>query len=248
MGDLMHFFWIAFREYWVTWVTGTGLAGFTLWAINYISDRVRKKPMKLRINIAILFCFLWFLATYSAWHDADKNLEFVKRQRADDTGKLAICTGDLKAQSARADVLDTQLHTAQTTAIEAQKTINTAQNTANSCVSSLAKIAVGEPPRTYVYMVGIATLQKQPVLTEIVLVTNKAMQLHGNLKCPDNFDVLDWTLASGGARMGVGIHQISPREYHFDTSSPLWEPHVPAVVNVLSSSTLRGCTFTQKQY
>jgi len=36
--DIFRFFYIALRQYWITWVTGTGLAGFALWAVNYYSD------------------------------------------------------------------------------------------------------------------------------------------------------------------------------------------------------------------
>jgi hypothetical protein len=84
LHDVVRFFYIALREYWTTWVTGTGLVGFGLWLLHLIDQHITerdRRPMTLRENLLILGAVFWFLATFSAWHDADKNWESVKRQR-----------------------------------------------------------------------------------------------------------------------------------------------------------------------
>ena len=39
MSNVFHFIWIAFREYWATWVRGTGIIGFSLWMLNIYDKR-----------------------------------------------------------------------------------------------------------------------------------------------------------------------------------------------------------------
>jgi hypothetical protein len=68
---LLRFIWIAFGEYFGVWVTGTGIVGILLWILNYVQGTTGKQ-MKPRYYATILFCTFWFLATFSAWHDADK--------------------------------------------------------------------------------------------------------------------------------------------------------------------------------
>src|SRR5258708_6572162 len=100
LSDFLHFLYIAFVKYWLAWVTGTGLTGGILWIINAV-EKHRGKPMSKKLAYGILFCVFWFIASFAAWRDSDKNLELVKQQRAKDTSDLGECKGDLKAQTER---------------------------------------------------------------------------------------------------------------------------------------------------
>jgi hypothetical protein len=96
--SLLKFAWIAFREYWGVWVTGTGLMGLLLWMLNYL-QAVAGWKLRPRHYFIVLFCIFWFLATFSAWHDADRNLQSVIAQRSDDTSRLGTCKADLKSRA-----------------------------------------------------------------------------------------------------------------------------------------------------
>ncbi len=85
MSTFFRFVWIAFVQYWGVWVTGTGLVGLALWGLSFAQDITGWK-MKPRYYLILLFCVFWFLATFSAWHDSDKNLILVTQQRAQDIG------------------------------------------------------------------------------------------------------------------------------------------------------------------
>ena len=179
---------------------------------------------------------LLLVAFYQAWSDEHRNSQVLIDEKADIRGKLASCTGDLRASDGVRQLLEAQTRSQ-------QLTINAQQSTTNTCVVTLAKTAIGEPPNVYVWTVGIGII-KRPVVTEMVLVTNRRETFRGNLECTEPFNVFDWTMTGTGVRMGVGTQKISARQYHLETTSPLWEPHDPIVVNAISDQTLHGCKFT----
>jgi hypothetical protein len=230
MSNVLRFLWIAFRQYWATWVTGTGLAGFALWVINYISDRVRSKPMSLRTNLTILFCFFWFLGTFSAWHDADKNLITVTQQRAYDNGKLNVCDSDFKAEHYLTGVLQSQLNSA-------QLLVGGQQSAINSCVTVLAVRDAAEAPKVTLKIApgAIKTMDEsgKPILVKIfVLQTNKPVaHLTGVIGCPSPMEVKIASLA-GEFSTGMAPERLSDREFRINVISPGWNPAAPFVFGV----------------
>ena len=109
MSTFLRFVWVAFVQYWGVWVTGTGITGLLLWLLSF-AQNITGRKMKIRHYIIVLFCVFWFLATFSAWHDADKNLSLVTQQRAADTGNLGICRSDLRVSQTRTGDLQTQIN------------------------------------------------------------------------------------------------------------------------------------------
>jgi hypothetical protein len=137
--SLLRFIWVSFREYWGVWVTGTGLMGLLLFLLNLMQN-VSGWKMKPRHYLIVLFCTFWFLATFSAWRDADRNLQSVIAQRTKDTGDLGKCSGNLQTQTALKESWQERY-------ADQQKTINAFQGpqfqqqaTLNSCVVSLGKL------------------------------------------------------------------------------------------------------------
>ena len=94
--------------------------------------------MNLRTNLIILFCFFWFLATFSAWHDADKNLRFVEKQRQQDVGDLGTCRTDLRATESSVDFFQKQAN------VELSN-FGLQQSALDACVVALGKTNTPEP-------------------------------------------------------------------------------------------------------
>jgi hypothetical protein len=187
-----------------------------------------------------LFCILF--ACYQAWDIEHKNLE---QAINGPDGKIAAWSNYTRCDAERSSLRElTDTYSSQ---LENQRGIITnQQSTIDTCMVTLTKNIVGEPLRPLVWTVGLGII-KTPILTEMVLVTNRQTTLRGDLECDEPFDIFDWTLASGGIRMGVMDTKLSPRDYYLQTSSPLWEPRVPIIVNTTSNSTLHGCKFTPRQ-
>lgn len=182
LRDLLRFLWTAFIDHWATWVTGTGFVGLLLWALNYF-ERVRGTPMKLRTNVLILFCTFWFFATFAAWHDADKNLDAAKTHSTQDAKDLDSCKGDLKAETGRAEILDSQLHITQSnfntqtkTLSNQQQTMDSQQGAMNSCVIALGKANTPEPQNTTIQFLGAnPSGEKANHHTYMLALTNKVI-------------------------------------------------------------------------
>jgi hypothetical protein len=180
---MLRFLWIAFREYWTTWVTGTGVVGFVLWLINYYYDRVRRERMNLRTNLMILFCAFWFLGTFSAWHDADKNLSLVIQQRAEDTGNLGMCRSDLKYQSQLTNLYQQQ-------GASTQDTVNSLQATLGSCVTgSMEKLREKTQNVLIASKLITPNLQKAAHVQDLLVMTNQPAAVDFRLHC--NVEIVD---------------------------------------------------------
>jgi hypothetical protein len=229
-------FWLFVANVLANWqatVTG-GCIGVAILLIEHWT----KKSLTWRA-LWYLLAFGLFMSCFLAWHDEHRNSEVLIMDKADVTAKLASCAGDLKAAEAVRRLLNSQ-------AVSQQGTINTQQSTVNTCVVTLAKMAAGEPERVYVWPVGIGII-KQPIVTELVVVTTRPEMFRGNLECEAPFQIFDWTLTSAAVRMGTTMRQISPTKYHLGILSPIWEPTTPIVVNVLSKVTLSDCKFSLGQ-
>jgi hypothetical protein len=129
LSPFFRFVWIAFREYWGAWVTGTGLIGLLLWLLVYLQG-VTGRKMKPRHHFIVLFCTFWFIATFSAWHDADRNLQSVILQRSEDTSHLNVCSADLKIAQSQTAFFERQANVGLTN-------FSVQQQTLNSCVLQL---------------------------------------------------------------------------------------------------------------
>src|SRR5215467_11371191 len=179
MRDFFRFLWTAFFDHWATWVTGTGVIGFALWAINYY-ERIKGTPMKLRTNLLILFCALWFFATFAAWHDADKSLVAARDQNVQLTRNLDTCKGDLRAETGRAQILNDNLRATQNnfntqlrTQSGQQQTMNSQQVAMNSCVVALGQANAPIPVKQTVAAVPIENTNDAAHRTMLVVFTNQ---------------------------------------------------------------------------
>jgi hypothetical protein len=263
MGDILDFFWTAFRDYWKVWVTGTGTIGFCLFVFTLV-ERRRGRPVSWKTYTSLLFCMFWFFGTFSAWHDSQKNLRLVIRQRESDTGELGSCKANLQTQNALVKSWQDRF-------TDQQKTINALQApqlqqqaTINSCVLSLGKmnpilrkqvsvipIAVGTKDAASNRFVGPFTPHKV-YLEELIIATNVIEERPiGDLRCDNAFNfesAPQLPLLGGMAMVGSSIPQaLSDKEYLiriFNTGSE-WGPNSPIYVMVSSiTETLGKCTFT----
>lgn len=150
MPSFLRFIWVAFIQYWGVWVTGTGIVGLLLWGLSF-AQTITDWKLKPRHYIIVLFCVFWFLATFSAWHDADKNLTVVTQQRARDVGDLGTCRGDMKTDEALLKQVQANLSEQQKNLDKVQASLNSQQGTLNSCVVSLGKMSIPEPVRITVH-------------------------------------------------------------------------------------------------
>ena len=183
-----------------------------------------------------LLGFGLFVSCFLAWHNEHRNSEVLIKEKASISGQLASCTANSRASNAVRQLLETQTGSQ-------QLTIDTQQSTINKCVFTLSKMAVGEPSYVHTWTVGIGIV-KRPIITEIILVTNRLQTVRGNLECNEPFNIFDWTMTGAGVRMDVRTQKISANQYRLETTSPLWEPQAPVVVNTASDETLHDCKFT----
>jgi hypothetical protein len=196
VDGIFGFLWTAFFDYWKSWVTGTGIVGFLLFLLSWY-ERHRKKTVSRKTYVAVLFCPFWFFGTFSAWHDAQKNLKSVILQREKDTGDLGICTSNLRTES-------TLKVSWQDRFADQQKVINSLQSpqlqqqaTLNSCVVSLGKMNPIVNTKPGVVVIQVATETKPPIVRfglptktywyAIVLSINKRINFAGRLKCSHQF-------------------------------------------------------------
>jgi hypothetical protein len=240
--SLLKFAWIAFREYWGVWVTGTGLTGLLLWALNYLQV-VTGWKMRPRHYAMVLFCVFWFLATYSAWRDSDRNLQSVARQRAEDTSHLSVCNSDLKVAQAQTAFFEKQANLGLTNFAVQQQTLN-------SCVLSLGiankrsplTITVKEAPFS---ASGASQHFGQSSPSALVMETNQIVTpTHGTLKCSAPFMFVDVDFAMGPHFSTYEKKQmIGPDKARIEIESPAWSPGTPLVALVVSKGDLSPCEF-----
>ncbi|HXP81102.1 MAG TPA: hypothetical protein VN976_14450 [Verrucomicrobiae bacterium] len=193
------------------------------------------------VVIAVIAWFLVFIVhlMWEPFHlqdDLAKNRQTLQGFYDQRGNEFGLCKSDLSTQRASVELLKQRIDSQ-------QQTINVQQATFNTCVVTLAKNAALEPLHVGVWTVGLGIV-KTPIVTEIVLLTNRTTVVRGDLQCDGPFNIFDWTLASGGARMNVAARPKSQNDWYLQTTSPLWEPQIPVVVNVTSKDNLQGCKFT----
>ncbi len=251
-SSFLRFIWIAFREYWGVWVTGTGIVGLLLWGLSFIENVVGWK-MRPRHYIATLFCTFWFLATFSAWHDADKNLSSVINQRIADGAQLGGCKADLQVQTVRMESWQERF-------ADQQRTINALQGpqlkqqaTINSCVTSLGKMNPILTTRIEAYYIELDVKQDLGFY-EMLITTNHPETPSGRIHCDGAFQPLTPAYIHV---FGLGIvmqlayqppRAISDRDYEVQVhnTGASWGPNSPIYFAFRTSdpSHLGKCKFT----
>jgi hypothetical protein len=201
--------------------------GGILWGINYWSDRVRKHPVSLRTNLLILFCAFWFLATFSAWHDADKNLTLVEQQRAVDTSKLASCTSDLTAKSGLVELYQSQL-TAQ------QTMFNSVQGTLSECVNGSLEKVRAKVDRPMIFARGIDPDPKRsPYFQSLLLMSSQVVAVDFRLHCEREIsDVVAGLLNTSTMMSGRGGGRRSKYDWDISIGAPSLSPVTPLAIIV----------------
>jgi hypothetical protein len=245
LHEMLRFLYIAFRQYWATWVTGTGIAGFTLWAINYLSDRVRSKPMSLRTNLMILFCFFWFIATFSAWHDAEKNLSLVEKQRADDNSNWNQCKSDLRVQQFSAELWKQQFASQQTMTSSFQDSLNRNQGAMNVCVVTLAKRAQIVPEKITLRAALIVWDQTVRIAALLLETNSRRSQVKGTLTCDNDFSITQAEPLGRTSKMS-NLHMANARTAEIDVQQVNWDSDHPVILGVVAKPDFNqnACRFT----
>jgi hypothetical protein len=235
MSDLLRFLWIAFREYWGVWVTGTGLVGLLLWAINFFQG-ITGHPLKRRTQVFILFATFWFLATFSAWHDSERNLQNVVLARANDTGNLGSCIAQKALLSGDIRALEGELRGKQGV-IESKDQLIAAlqaplagnQASLNSCV-----VALGKANQKPTLKLQLKVLPMSPGLYVILGTTNLAVMATGKLSCAGSFDQFSARLAQDASHQSISVNgntrHVSPNEARIEITAPSWTPETPLLL------------------
>lgn len=215
-------------------VVATGAIPFAIDIVDKLVDwKMPKRYYAIFLGVGLL------LAMFLSWDEEHRNFSASDRARNTADTNYRQCDSERATLRTLNESLSSQL-SGDTQFIDNQ------QGTLNSCVVALAKNAVTEPLHVSVWMIGVGIV-KTPTLTEMALITNRQTVIRGNLECDEPFNVFDWNLPSGGARMNVSTNQISPNKWFLQTLSPPWETQVPVMVTAVSNSTLHGCRFTPQQ-
>lgn len=238
MRELVHFLWISFHDYFLIWLSGGGIVGACLICIS-LWERHRGMPMKRSIYFSILAVCLVVFATFSAWHDAEKNLVSVIQQRADDNSKLTGCDSDLRVSRERNVFLQQQINTLQTNINGFQSGMNGQQQTLNSCVVALGKDNIPKP-LAFIVKSAITAMKTNPGSRENIVLfeveTNRDISpVRAKFVCANDFKLIDMTL--GGPPPVVESFvpkQISATEVDLEMTIPAWSVQTPIFIAVLA--------------
>jgi hypothetical protein len=250
MSEFINFLWVAFHDYFLVWLSGGGVIGAILIGIA-LWERHRGVPMRKTIYFSILAIALVVCATFSAWHDSQKNLKAVIEQRSVDTSKLGTCTSDLQNQK-------TLTISWQDRFADEQKSINALQapqlqqqSTINSCVLSLGKMnpIVHRVVRVIVMPFSI---RDKFYYSEMIITTNQnEPQASGDLRCDNDFEINSPpslpAIAGKNFVGGIAATKISDHEYllSLQTLASYWGPTTPILLPIRTTTEeRRGCIFT----
>ncbi len=243
MSEILRFLWVSFRAYWMAWVTGTGGMGFLLWALNYYSDKIRRKPMSLRTNLMILFCAFWFIGTFSAWHDSEKNLTSVIKQRAEDNSHLGQCQSDLRVTQVQLDGWRQISEGRQAQLNEYQRTFSSSLASINACVMSLAKESAPSQRKITLYPF-IAYVNPRDSTRLIVFIARTNMPIRpvkAHLKCQSDIRIQKAEILAEPFTMG-GAGNVSPTEIEIDEEAGEWTQDRPLLISIASKNDLDPTT------
>jgi hypothetical protein len=237
---IVKFIWVAFRQYWAVWVTGTGIVGLVLFLLG-LAQNVTGWKMKGRHYLIVLFCTFWFLATFSAWRDAENNLQMVIAQRAIDTGNLGVCRSDLRvAQTREADLqsqingLEGTISSDQTVIAGAQKGINEAQGSVNTCFISLGKANVPPPLSIASHAIAMEHIDPKIHIGVVIGDTNRRISsFRGIVRCDQTFGLIQASMLEGTISLGPAYKQTSgQKQVEMDFNGSSWEVGHPIVAVV----------------
>ena len=218
--------------------------------------------MKPLHYIGVLFCTFWFLATFSAWHDAEKNLSSVIQQRANDNVQLNRCNSDLRVSQQKNDFLQQQVGSLGISINSFQSAMNGQQQAVNSCVVSLGKMnplintkfAAWSFPIA-AYGEGSAGSKHITYALEMVVTANHTSMPAGTLKCDKPFTPIDSPriaayISEIGSMQFTPAKAISDHEYEIRVTMMGidWGPNRPIYFRVTSESQQLGaCSFKPQQ-
>ena len=248
---------MAFIKYWGVWVTGTGVTGLLLFLLS-LAQNVTGWKMKPRHYLIVLFCVFWFLGTFSAWRDADKNLTYVIERRSRDVGDLGTCRSDLRVSQTRTQDLQTQIdrleatiNSDQTVIAGAQKGVNEAQSSVNTCFISLGKANI--PPQLIISN-HVSAIREAPHgyhVGIIVAETNRRISsFAGVFHCEQSgFKLAQVEILQGMASLSPAYTESpTQNEVALDFYNSSWDIGQP-IVAVVSGDTnldLSKCAISQK--
>jgi len=237
MDEILRFLWTAFFDYWKTWVTGTGIIGFGFFLLH-LYERNRGKTMTPKKYGMVLFCSFWFFATFSAWHDAQKNLRNVIGQREKDTSNLGECNSDLRAERVLTSSWQGRFSDQQKVINDFQGPQLQQQATLSTCVVALGKVNSPEPIRI---MNRVMPIEKLPntvhSTTEagvLIAETNRRIAaFSGKIVCPQPFFVQQIALLQGAMSQSPSYQQKPGQTVlAMDFSGSAWDTQQPLVAFV----------------
>jgi hypothetical protein len=229
MGDFLEFLQTAFVDYWKVWVTGTGTVGFLLFVLAAF-ERHRDRTISWKRYTAILFSAFWFLATFSAWHDAHRNLTNVISQKGVEASKLGDCNANLRVWDARFQAAQQIISNEQGSVNTLQTGMNVQQNSVNACVQNLITENAPKPLNFVTKVVPLGGLRSgtgQPIDSATVIVDGNqtVTPLVGTLTCSYEFDTLTWGISSILHQMSMeGPPRASRNTYPTRLVSPAFRP------------------------
>lgn len=205
--------------------------------------------MKPRHYVIVLFCAFWFLATFSAWHDADKNLSSVIKQRSEDNSQLGECRADLRVSNEvggfyqrQFNASQTSIDTLQTAMGSQQAAMNLQQSSVNSCVQELIKKNT-PVPLAFVTKWAITSLSPfnagRPgensgrVVLFTVETNHQLSPLRAKFTCKQSFVLLNMTLGGKPAMVRSFVpQQVSATEADLEMTISAWDPQSPIFIAV----------------
>lgn len=200
------------------------------------------------VAFALVFIVHFIFEPYHLDADEKARQDNAVHERDDAKTRELVCGGDLKAASAKAELLGQQVSSQLTSISSFQSTANTQQATFNLCVATLAKINVPEP--THINM-----------LTDNVPVPTKAWKHRTHMLVTTNKDVpvtvvrliCDYSIGEaqafivGGDQMIGHVKQLLSNSVLISIQSPPWTTTTPLNIDVwFDEDELGTCVVTRQ--
>jgi hypothetical protein len=210
----------------------------------------------------LVFIYHFIAAPYELQLTADNNTGQINKLLLQKGNALISCQGDLRVQTEKSGLLQSQRDAQQVTINSQQGQLNSQQGTMNSCVVSLGKMnplintkfaAWSWPIMDHVEQ-GPGSLHATHWL-ELVITTNHTSSPTGTLKCDKPFIPVESpkiaaSISDVAAMAFLPAKAISDREYEVKVSMTGvdWGPNNPIYFRATSeSSELGTCSFTPQQ-
>jgi hypothetical protein len=242
ISALLKFLWSS-AQHWMVWVTGTGFVGFLLWLLS-LYERKRGRPINTRKYALVLFCAFWFLATFTAWKDADTDRTNIATQLSGANSQRTTCENNLKLQEQGSSFWQRIADDKQGLINQLQSSVNQDQTTLGACVVSMAKNAQPIKQETTLRFTLANINATTDLLTYVAMTNIPVSPLNATFTCPTKFTLIaaDGTMST--PRMHeAGREDIKDNSASF-SSSLVWDRNDPIIVSALipKGSNPWGCT------